>query len=98
MGMEHERYVGLIHIRMVLIKSLLLIRIHLETSTVLLRQLPREFLQCPDNWEYAPPTSTNGPAGPNKFVQVPEGDVVLGKSRDFPTYGWDNEYGHTKIQ
>ena len=29
-------------------------RIHLETSSVLIRQLPVEFVKKPDNWNYAP--------------------------------------------
>jgi hypothetical protein len=32
-------------------------RIHLETSSVLLRQLPAEFLQKPEGWTYAPLTA-----------------------------------------
>ena len=64
----------------------------METSSVLIRQLPVQFLKTPVNWKYAPLT-TDTPVGPNQFVQVPEGDVTLGKPDDFPTYGWDNEYG-----
>ena len=30
-------------------------RIHFETSSVLIRQLPVEVLKKPDNWPYAPP-------------------------------------------
>ncbi len=33
------------------------------------------------------------PPGPNKMVKVPTGVAVVGKPRDFPSYGWDNEYG-----
>ena len=32
----------------------------------------------------------------NKMVQVQGGEVTLGKPRDFPSYGWDNEYGHER--
>lgn len=64
----------------------------METSSVLIRQLPVQFLKTPVNWKYAPLTSDT-PIGPNEFIQVPEGDVTLGKPNDFPTYGWDNEYG-----
>jgi hypothetical protein len=30
----------------------------------------------------------------NAMVQVPETTVVIGKDRKFPSFGWDNEYGH----
>ena len=75
-----------------LLASLSLSSIHLETSSVLIRQLPVQFLKTPVNWKYAPLTPDT-PVGPNQFLQVPEGDVTLGKPDDFPTYGWDNEYG-----
>lgn len=67
-------------------------RIHLETSSVLIRQLPVKYLKCPPNWKYGPPVADT-PAGPNQFIQVEETEVTLGKPWDFPTYGWDNEYG-----
>ena len=73
------------------------LRIHLETSSVLLRQLPVEFLKCPVNWKYAP-LAANTPAGSNEFVQIHEKEVIIGKPYDFPTYGWDNEYGIMKMQ
>ena len=37
--------------------------------------------------------SADTPPGPNKFVKVPAGKTVVGKSANFPSYGWDNEYG-----
>ncbi len=37
-------------------------------------------------------------AGPNNFVSVPAGTVVLGKPVDFPSYGWDNEYGRMDVR
>ena len=33
------------------------------------------------------------PAGENIFVKVPPRKVAIGKPLDFPSYGWDNEYG-----
>ena len=32
----------------------------------------------------------------NDLVQVNETEIAIGKPRDFPTYGWDNEYPETK--
>ncbi|KAL8572528.1 hypothetical protein ACOMHN_019567 [Nucella lapillus] len=70
-------------------------RIHLETSSVLLRHLPVHLLHRPQEWVYAPLTCGSG-CGENKMVRVAEGEVTLGKPKDFPSYGWDNEYGEVK--
>ncbi|XP_019854503.1 PREDICTED: ergothioneine biosynthesis protein 1-like isoform X1 [Amphimedon queenslandica] len=72
-------------------------RIHIETSSVLIRQLPVDYLECPTNWKYAPINSPT-PVGPNAFIKVNEGEITLGKPTDFPTYGWDNEYGTKTIK
>ena len=37
-------------------------------------------------------------AGENVFVKVPAGKVTIGKPRDFPSYGWDNEYGQCQME
>ncbi|XP_025109666.1 ergothioneine biosynthesis protein 1-like isoform X2 [Pomacea canaliculata] len=68
-------------------------RIHLETSSVLLRQLPLHLVQKPPGWVYAPSSSGSLSVLENKMVQVSGGKVTLGKPKDFPSYGWDNEYG-----
>lgn len=76
-------------------------RIHIETSSVLIRELPIKMVKRPANWpEYHPsafaaashpPTSASVPQ--NEFVHMPRGSVVVGKPRDVPSYGWDCEYG-----
>ncbi|KNC80580.1 hypothetical protein SARC_07064 [Sphaeroforma arctica JP610] len=66
-------------------------KIHIETSTVLIRQLKindviptRLFETCP----------SRGEAPANKLVQIEGGKVALGKAFEgSSTYGWDNEYG-----
>ncbi|CAF0779293.1 unnamed protein product [Brachionus calyciflorus] len=69
-------------------------RIHFETSTVLIRQYPIELVQRPIGWTYAPfKLSSFKSIKENKMIKVPETNVRLGKSFDFPSYGWDNEYG-----
>jgi 5-histidylcysteine sulfoxide synthase/putative 4-mercaptohistidine N1-methyltranferase len=65
-------------------------RIHLETSSVLIRQLPIEEVRAHEAWPVCP---DHGEPPANEMVDVPGGDVVLGKSRDHRLYGWDNEYG-----
>lgn len=80
MGFEHER-------------------IHYETSTVLIRQYPIDMVQRPTCWPYGPmrlgksnSTGDSQIVG-NPMIRVDERQVRLGKSFDFPSYGWDNEYG-----
>lgn len=65
-------------------------RIHLETSSVLIRQLPLEWLRPDPFWRVCPKV---GEAPPNDLVEVPAGILRLGKAKDHPFYGWDNEYG-----
>ena len=38
------------------------------------------------------------PAGVNDLISVPSGRAVLGKPKDFPSYGWDNEYGRCEME
>lgn len=69
-------------------------RIHLETSTVLIREMEVERLVKPDGWAYGP---TNGKAPKSSFVKVKANrEVTLGKSKAFPTYSWDIELGQEK--
>ncbi len=70
-------------------------RIHVETSSMLVRQLPIEHLQCPPDWSIAP---QNQPTPPNRMQVIPGGTVVLGKATDDPTYGWDSEYGRRVVE
>ena len=69
-------------------------RIHLETSSVLIRQTPIESVQPqPTHW---PICEDVGPNHSNELVSVPAGKVVLGKHDRF--YGWDNEYGRHEAE
>ncbi len=112
MGFEHER-------------------IHVETSSVLMRELPLHLLRRPPQWPHHHPhvphvtsrvhdtsnhtsdtsvDSTPIPVDPtpipvdpthtpdNPLVQVPAGAVVVGKAHDWPSFGWDNEYGCRKFE
>lgn len=65
-------------------------RIHLETSSVLIRQLPLEVLRPIPGWTTCPAA---GEAPVNRLVKVAGGRVELGKSFTDAYYGWDNEYG-----
>ena len=66
-------------------------RIHLETSSVLIRQLPLALLSPHSEWQIC---EERGEVPENSLLPVSEGKVVLGKEKEHPLYGWDNEYGH----
>ncbi|WP_339842846.1 5-histidylcysteine sulfoxide synthase [uncultured Halopseudomonas sp.] len=69
--------------------------IHLETSTVLIRQHRLEYLRGDADWA---PSGEHGPAPVNELLTVAGGSVSLGKPRDAISYGWDNEYGHREVE
>lgn len=69
-------------------------RIHIETSSMLFRQLPIERVKRPDNWEYAP---YNGYTPVNEMIEVAGGVVTIGKAIDDNTYGWDIDYGSRTV-
>jgi 5-histidylcysteine sulfoxide synthase/putative 4-mercaptohistidine N1-methyltranferase len=75
-------------------------RIHLETSSVLMRELPVPYLVRPPQW--APPANRDSISQKVEshagIRTVPPGTVTLGKPRDFPTFGWDNEYGRREVK
>ncbi|CAM9110758.1 unnamed protein product [Choristocarpus tenellus] len=77
-------------------------RIHLETSSVLMREMDLKFLMEPMFWPNVHPSSSQDQvASPikgvnyptNQLISVDGGSVTIGKHVDFPSYGWDNEYG-----
>lgn len=82
MGFEHER-------------------IHLETSSVLIRELPIEHVKQPDQWpawlsepadqNHEPQQGKDFPV--NSLIDVDATAVSLGKPQQWPSFGWDNEYG-----
>ncbi|MDO8452955.1 MAG: 5-histidylcysteine sulfoxide synthase [Sulfurimonas sp.] len=65
-------------------------RIHVETSLVLHRQMPVEFVK-----EVAEFTICQevGEAPKNEMLTIPSSHVRLGKEKSHRLYGWDNEYG-----
>lgn len=90
MGFEHER-------------------IHLETSSVLFRETPCHLVQTPLNWPPLHPSANSKPTRssyPRLGVEYPENRMIpvagtkvdLGKPADFPSYGWDNEYGERSLK
>ncbi len=69
-------------------------RIHLETSSVLIRQLPLEHVRKHPLWEIC---IEAGEAPVNELIYIASGDIMLGKD-DNELYGWDNEYGSHKAE
>lgn len=70
-------------------------QIHIETSSVLIRQQALELVQTKPLWQAWTETA---PAPQNELITIPAAEVVLGKHDD-EVYGWDNEYGshHAEI-
>ena len=81
-------------------------RIHLETSSVLIRELPLEHVRQPAGWpvsfsqtgiqNHEPVSGIDFPV--NKLEDISEQEIRLGKPREWPTFGWDNEYGSDRRQ
>ena len=67
-------------------------RIHIETSSVLHRQMPLEFVKTSAAFRYC---EEYGDAAENGMVAITGATVHLGKMKSDPYYGWDNEYGST---
>ncbi|MGI0117933.1 5-histidylcysteine sulfoxide synthase [Zooshikella sp. RANM57] len=66
-------------------------RIHLETTSVLIRELPIQCVKPHPVWSNICLTSNIPPT--NELLPVKGGPITLGKSKNNPLYGWDNEYG-----
>ncbi len=70
-------------------------RIHIETSSVIIRRLPIEEVRPLPGWDECP---LSGRAPVNSLQPVPGGRVLLGKGKDHPLYGWDNEFGRREFE
>ena len=69
--------------------------IHIETSSVLLRELGIEFLTDKEIFPYVDTANKEYPK--NELLTVKAGEVVLEKDRNCPDYyGWDNEFSFHK--
>ena len=72
-------------------------RIHLETSSVLIRQLPITSVKPHPNWPHCPDTDGSDTLE-NSLLNVTGKTVTQGRSHPAPTYGWDNEYGKLQTE
>ncbi len=67
-------------------------RIHLETSSVLIRQHKLEYVQSHKDWQ---PCKKSSIAPKNELINVAAGKVQIGENKATQKhYGWDNEYGN----
>ncbi|MFZ3230912.1 MAG: 5-histidylcysteine sulfoxide synthase [Pseudobdellovibrio sp.] len=82
-------------------------KIHFETSSVLIRELPIQYVETPKFWAPLHPSYKNLKNTfpkeeidfkQNSWVKYSEKVVLLGKSEDEKSFGWDNEYGHRKVE
>ena len=77
-------------------------RIHLETSSVIMRLMPLAELRhgaelTADERRLWASCPTHGEPPPNEWIPVPATTVRLGKPASDETYGWDNEYGTDEL-
>lgn len=74
-------------------------RIHLETSSVLIRQLPITHVRPSPLFPVCPKIGTfNDAPSSNPLIDVPELHYPMAKSDKHRLYGWDNEYGVHDVQ
>lgn len=79
-------------------------KIHFETSSVLMRELPIELVETPKYWAPLYESKSSKTAKPvaekdfsiNTWSKYQGSLVSYGKTDDVPSFGWDNEYGHRK--
>lgn len=69
-------------------------RIHLETSSVIMRMLPFKYLNQDSDWAAC---ADAGIAPINELMPIAAQTVTLGKPTSDETYGWDNEYGSNTV-
>ena len=77
-------------------------RIHLETSSVIMRLMPLDDLRqgaelSADERQLWSICKRSGPAPANEWLPVAAQTVRMGKTADDQTFGWDNEYGVEEV-
>jgi 5-histidylcysteine sulfoxide synthase/putative 4-mercaptohistidine N1-methyltranferase len=70
-------------------------RIHIETSSVIIRMLDTNYLTSSNVWKNCPDL---GNAPNNTLLSVAGQSLVLGKPDSNATFGWDNEYGQLQLK
>ncbi len=70
-------------------------KIHFETSSVLMRELPIELIETPKYWPPISSANKNNEVS-NQWINIKGEKISYGKNKDVPSFGWDNEYGIRK--
>lgn len=82
-------------------------KIHFETSSVLIRELPIELVETPKYWPNLHPSANEkvntfpikGPDyAESSWKRLNAQVVKIGKNRNESSFGWDNEYGYREVQ
>ncbi|MCB0348740.1 MAG: 5-histidylcysteine sulfoxide synthase, partial [Bdellovibrionales bacterium] len=72
-------------------------KIHFETSSVLIRELPIELVEEPTFWPKEHSSLLQGSVSNkvvgNEWIEIKGKDVKYGKPKEASSFGWDNEYG-----
>ncbi|MDG1953251.1 MAG: 5-histidylcysteine sulfoxide synthase [Gammaproteobacteria bacterium] len=68
-------------------------RIHLETSSVLIRQLPLKYVVPAPNFGECNERGEYDESPKNALHPVPARTITQGKDNDAKSFSWDNEYG-----
>ena len=69
-------------------------RIHLETSSVIMRMLPLEYITAQEPWS----TCNHMDISPiNELMPITGKSIKFGKPDSDDTFGWDNEYGDDQL-
>jgi len=69
-------------------------RIHIETSSVIMRMLPLHYLTAVEPWSTC---SYTGNAPLNELMPIKGRLIEFGKPATDDTFGWDNEYGYDQL-
>lgn len=69
-------------------------RIHIETSSVIMRMLPLHYLTATQRWSTC---QQMGAAPSNELLTIKGRVIQFGKAESDDTFGWDNEYGYAQL-
>lgn len=73
-------------------------KIHIETSSVLIRELPIELVERPKYFAPLHPSRNENTEIKNEWIKGVAANVQVGKPLNEPSFGWDNEYGNRTVQ
>ena len=94
-GMDMSGELGMQHPIWVILMGIEHEFIHLETSSVLIRQHQLVHVRPHPDWA---PCRAAGEPPPNPLLPVPAQFLTLGRAVSDPWYGWDNEYGPHQVE